>query len=94
MKLHRDEVSTDCIYFAGLLWFLGYSLLRIEVPLDNKSTFYFAVPQLDWDELNKQFEAHELAITDLKQYMFAMYEINKRARDAKAAGGIKTWRAK
>jgi hypothetical protein len=88
----RDARETTDIGFAAVLFYLKYPLARISTGLGPESTsFVFAVPELDWDDLAKDYEAGKLVLADARMFSVAHCSLVARVREVQRRGGVVTY---
>jgi hypothetical protein len=82
----RDVSTTDDIWFASVLLFVGYELCSITEQDGRQCTYKIQCPQLDFEELESQYRNNELPLSDAKSFVNAFNTISQLQKDYRRRG--------
>jgi hypothetical protein len=86
----RNEFSTDNIWFATVLVYLGYTLLKIETSYSSQSIL-LKVQSEDARILQEEFDSEQgLPLANANQFCQTFARLTARVRDTRKAGGVYT----
>jgi hypothetical protein len=81
-----DGFTTQDVWFAACLAYLGYELYRVELLDEFKSSWSFCVESEDAKILAADYDGGRLALSDAKAFVFQFNTLARQQRDLRRRG--------
>jgi hypothetical protein len=73
--------ETSDVFFATILKYLGYTLLRVELQDERRATWIFDCASCDADILRESYDSGELALASAKVFVHEFNNLTRQQRD-------------